>query len=252
MSTDLSSYLSAQNNFFKGLVIGDTGAGKTCGLENFPRNMHVFDCDNKIDSLAKWMNYRNMDMTGITVDNCSRPIPTQAGFAPQPAVKFVEAKISTWVKDPASCPKTIVLDSITTFGELLMHYLVHVNTAINRIKLEDGWATSMQDFGVFKPFLRGIIQGLLSLPCNVVCIGHIKSDKNEVTGEIFHSAMIPGALARELPIYFPEVYRAYMKDGKTFVQTQSDGKYSLRSQIPGLPKNVAWDYNEISKFMKIN
>lgn len=57
-----------------------------------------------------------------------------------------------------------------------------------------------------------------------------------------------GSFAQELPIYFKEVYRSFMKDGKIFAQTQSDSYYSFcRSQIPGVPNPVELKYENMVK-----
>ncbi len=82
--------------------------------------------------------------------------------------------------------------------------------------------------------------------------GLIKSDKlrnsrakrDEKTGEILRTPMMPGKLARELPIYFAEVYRSFVKDGVYCAQTKSDSKYQCRTQL-GLKPEISLDYKEL-------
>jgi hypothetical protein len=77
---------------------------------------------------------------------------------------------------------------------------------------------------------------------------HIKTDRSELTGEIIRSPIMDGSFSQSLPIFFEEVYRVFMKDGKPYAQTKSDQYYDFcRSQIPRLPNPVELKYEEISK-----
>ena len=93
--------------------------------------------------------------------------------------------------------------------------------------------------------------GLLSLPCNVIFTAHIATEKDETTGQILRTPLMTGKLKNELPIYFAEVYRAFVEtDPKTqecryMAQTQADSKFNCRSQIKGLPPVIPLKYDQL-------
>jgi hypothetical protein len=106
----------------------------------------------------------------------------------------------------------------------------------------------MQDFGILKREFSRLIPGILGLEMNVVMCAHVKTDRSDLTGEIIRSPLMDGSFGQELPIYFEECWRTFMKDGKPFAQTQSDNYYNFcRSQIPRLPNPVALSYEAITK-----
>jgi hypothetical protein len=75
-----------------------------------------------------------------------------------------------------------------------------------------------------------------------------KTDRSELTGEIIRSPLMDGSFATELPVYWEEVYRIFMKDGKPYAQTKSDMQYDFcRSQIPNLPNPVELKYENLIK-----
>lgn len=240
----LSKLTEEDNTFIKLLAMGDSGAGKTCGLASWPKPMRIFDCDGKASSLALFMKSRDLSTEGIEVDNCA----PRSGFNPGAYINDEAGKIKQeWAKTGVFPYATIAIDSMTTLSDAMMQFLIKENPGIKRQTLKHVQLPCQQDWGVFKTFLKQFLQAVLNFPCNVYVPAHIKSDKDEVTGAIFNGPMLSGTLAKELPIYFPEVYRIFVKDGVHFAQTQTDYKYALRSQIPFLPKEVPFNYQELIK-----
>jgi len=147
--------------------------------------------------------------------------------------------------------RTLVIDSCTTFSSAVLAHIVKTNPGINRVKSAQGTQAGMQDFGILKREFARLIPGLLGLPMNVIMTAHIKTDRSDLTGEIIRSPIMDGSFAQELPIYFEEVWRVFMKDGKPFAQTKSDQTYDFcRSQIPGLPNPVPLEWSSLTKKWK--
>lgn len=109
----------------------------------------------------------------------------------------------------------------------------------------------MQDYGILKREFARLVPGLLALPCNVVMLGHIQIQKDEVSGEIVRLPALDGSFAAELPIYFEEVYRTYVENGKYLAQTTADYKYKCRTQR-GLPKSIPLAYKSIVKVNELS
>lgn len=228
------------NDNLKILVWGDSGNGKTCFATGFPGPIWVADFDNKISSAASF--YANSDqLSQIEYDNYA-PTDTRGASAERFNIKLAELK-----KSQPFPYKTIVLDSLTTFSDEAMRYLMRMNPGIKRTETKGALTPALQDYQVSRLFFKQFITEFLNFPCNVVVTAHIQTEKDEMTGEILRSPMMSGKLAHELPIYFSEVYRAFVKDGKYLAQTKSDNKFQCRTQIKGLPSEIPLSYTELAK-----
>lgn len=221
------------------LIYGESGSGKTCFAASFPGPIHYYDFDGKVSSAAQYLK-GSAKLGEISYDDCT----PKKGFDPG---AFINDEIGK-IKDSGSVPYgTIVIDSLTTFADATMAYLMKMNPGIKRIITRGAQAPALQDYGIFRLYMKAFISGVLALPCNVVFTAHVHVDKDEHTGRLIYHPMMAGKLAYELPIYFEEVYVSYVKDGKYFAQTQADSKYQCRSQIRGLPKEIPLSYEELIK-----
>jgi len=232
---------------FKLLLMSDPGVGKTVFGTSLPGRTRVLDFDGKVDSAALfWRKHNPERLSSIEVTQFS------AGFDLSPIQQLEKIIREEFIPQQRSGKmefETLLIDSITTFSAACLAHIVKSNPGIKRTESAQGKQPGLQDFGILKREFQRLIPGLLDLPCNVIMLGHIATDKDEMTGQIVRHPMMDGSFARELPIYFKEVWRAFVKDGKRWAQTQADGQYNCRSQIPGLPNPVALDYSEIAKYI---
>ena len=230
----------------KVLVCGPPGTGKTCFAAGFPYPMLVLDFDSKINSAAAWFASDQARLDGIEVRSLGKKLD---GSDPITEMnKIITEELIPQQKTGAMKYKTLVIDSCTTFSSAVLGHIVKTNPGVKRVASAQGVQAGMQDFGILKREFARLIPGLLSLPMNVVMTAHIKTDRSELTGEIIRSPIMDGSFSQELPIYFEEVYRIFMKDGKPFAQTKSDQYYDFcRSQIPKLPNPVELKYEELIK-----
>lgn len=233
------------------LVEGDSGIGKTCYAATFPGKILILDFDAKADSAAAFLKSKDMteQLNNIEVEQ----FPPQLAVSPIDALnKIIAEKFIPQQRAGKMEFQTLVLDSITTFSAATLAHIVKTNPGIKRNETKQGPQPGLQDYGILRREFQKLIPGLLSLPCNVIMLAHIAVEKDEATGQILRHAMMDGSFARELPIYFKEVHRMYVKDGKRMLQTQSDHMYNLRSQIPGLPAHldVTDGYPALAKYIK--
>ena len=231
----------------KMLVYGPSGSGKTCFAAGFPTPMLYLDFDNKVDSAAIYhkADKARLDDIDVRVLSPSLTVNPIVEYEKLIATELIPQERSGKMKY-----KTIVLDSITTFSAACLNYIVQSNPGIKRVVSKQGQQPGMQDFGVLKREFQKIIPGLLGLPLNVIMLGHISTEKDELTGEIIRGPAMDGSFAKSLPIYFKEVYRSYVNDkGEHLLQTKSDAKYACRSQIPGLPNPLPMSYAEFVKYI---
>lgn len=238
------SEMSASDNL-KILVCGPPGTGKTCFAAGLPYPILYLDFDGKVNSAARWHESDTERLTQIDVRQLGKRLD---GVDPIAEFLKIIAELGEQQKTGTMKYKTLVIDSATTFSSAVLNHIVKTNPGIKRVVSNQGVQPGMQDFGILKREFEKLIPGLLSLPMNVVMTAHIKTDRSELTGEIIRSPIMDGSFAQSLPIFFEEVYRVYMKDGKPYAQTKSDSYYDFcRSQIPRLPNPVELNYEEISK-----
>lgn len=232
------------------LVQGDSGIGKTCFAASFPGPVEYLDFDLKVDSAAAYLRSKGKteQLAAVNVEQFS------PGLSLSPIdqlTKLISEKFIPAQRGGAMPFKTLVLDSITTFSSATLAHIVRTNPGIKRNETKQGAQPGLQDYGILRREFQRLIPGLLSLPCNVVMLAHIAVEKDEATGQIFRHSMMDGSFARELPIYFKEVWRMYTKDGRRLVQTQSDHLFNCRSQIPGLPAHfdITDGYEALNKYI---
>lgn len=237
----------AQSQFFKGLIYGDSGAGKTCFISKAPGPIYVMDFDNKISSLASFLKAKNPDKL--------KEINYEA-FVANPKdqlrpIQRMEASLERLeyaLKSGTNQTKTIVLDSLTTFAEELLREIMKRNPGIKRGI--DG-VPSIQDYQLLGIEFRKVLGKLLAMDLNVVVIAHMQTTRDETTGAIRGGPLLPGKLAESLPVVFPEIYRAFieLKEGNAIhaLQVRPDGRHIVRTQIPGLPKVIPTDMELVLK-----
>ncbi len=233
---------------FKLLAMGDAGIGKTILGTSFPGKIELLDFDMKADSAALFWRKDPERIARINVEQF--PPKIDKG----PIQQLEELLTKKYIPQQAAGKMefdTLILDSITTFSAAVLAHIVKTNPGIKRTVSAQGQQPGLQDYGILKREFQKLIPGLLSLPCNVIMLAHIATEKDEATGQVLRHTMMDGSFAKELPIYFKEVWRIFIKDGKRFAQTQSDHMFNCRSQIPGLPALLPIDngYAEIAKYL---
>lgn len=229
----------------KALFVGAPGSAKTCSAAGFPYPMIIADFDGKADSAAAWYSKDKERLEGIEVRDYSKRLDGS-----DPVVEFVKllSELGEQQQKNEMKYKTFVIDSATTFSAAVLNHIVKTNPGIKRVASAQGVQPGMQDYGILKREFEKLIPGILSLPMNVVMTSHIKTDRSDLTGEIIRSPIMDGSFATTLPIYFKEVFRVFMKDGKPWAQTKADQYYDFcRSQLPGLPNPVELKYENLIK-----
>lgn len=229
----------------KVLLVGPPGSGKTCAAASFPYPLLFLDFDMKADSAASFYASDTERLKNIDVRLLGRRLD---GKDPVDEFTLIVQELATQQRAGAMKYKTLVIDSMTTFSSAVLGHIVKSNPGVKRVGSSQGVQPGMQDYGILKREFERLVSGLLSLDMNIVMTAHIKTDRSDLTGEIIRSPLMDGSFGPTLPIYFKEVYRVFMKDGKPFAQTKSDQYYDFcRSQIPKLPNPVELKYENLIK-----
>lgn len=228
-------------DLFRIFIMGEPGTGKTVFATTFPGPIKVFDFDGKLSSAYNyWKSKDEKKLLEIDYTDCKPKDKIGSGF------RLMNDELLKIKKD---CPyKTIVIDSTTTMTSEMMNWLINFETGIKRNKdIKSLQVASMQDYMIFAPTFQNLLYELFALPCHIILVGHISITQDELTSEIHRHAAIPGKMGKQLPVFFPEVYVSYVKGDKYMAQTKADYKYPCRSQIPGLPKEIELNYENLIK-----
>lgn len=205
----LRALYTMEETHLRALIIGDKGVGKTKLLQTARKPvLHLcFDPDGEQvlfedgpDGKAqcpKWL----LPITHYTKVNVSTEPDGQNG---EQAMKlftrdFMQMKNSGVFKEIG----TVCLDSLTTFGDAVLGKTL---TEARRANPKHGKPMEIQDWGTFLNECTFWLKMLLSIPCDVLILGHIQQDKDEVTGRIINNVMLPGSGSQRAPILLSEVY----------------------------------------------
>lgn len=137
-------------------------------------------------------------------------------------------------------PKTVVLDSATTFGTFAMTRTLFVNKRLEPV---------LKDWGNQMKRMTDLIMLARSIPkMNFIFIAHEQYTKDEISGQIWCLPLITGKLAAQIGLYFDEVYHSMVQqvgtESKYLLQTKPTGIITAKSRFD-LPSPMPTHYNSI-------
>lgn len=241
------SELTDKEKYVKICVYGPTGAGKTVYASGYPGPIYFADFDGKIESAANFLSKNNPSkLENIEFDNYQ---PSQENGAHKVFRKFEAQllKLEAAAREGKFPFKTVVIDSLTSLSLCLMKAVMSENPT----KRFNADTPAQQDYGIFNHILTNLITRLLSLPCNVVVIGHVVDKQDPITGETNYKVALSGQMADMLPKLFKEYHRAYSDtiEGKVvhIAQVRSGGRYICNTIYPQLPNKIPLSYEALHK-----
>lgn len=191
------------------LVQGESGSGKTTFASTFP-NPIFLDCDDNLQGVK--------DKGGKSLDLWNSP---ENMF-----IQEFQAAIRISLDDKWC--KTIILDSLSTFSDMLM-----TNVQINSKSI--GKSPTQHDYLTQMTLIRKAIYDLKKTGKNIVLTCHVNIDKNEQTGRWRALPLVTGKLAQRIGGLFQENYITYtdIKDGKSVFKLRAIGDeiFSAKSLI---------------------
>ena len=230
--------VSPETEFFKAMVVGSYGTGKSIFAASCPTPGFVFDFDEGI------ISYRGKD---FDYEQYSRD---WKGW-----VKF-EKDLLNLIKDVEGGKyKTIIVDSTSTMTDLAMERAL----VLDPKRSATGGPVWNVHYMMVRHMMEGKLRQIVGLSCNVIVISHIDIARDEDTGAIVDiTPLLTGQLREKIPGLFQEVYYATTKRAgqKTewLLQTVPIGFKKARSRLSGkdhfLPDFIPNDYNEVMKYLR--
>jgi len=223
------------------LLMGPPLSGKTVFASQFPQPFFI-DLEDGLHSVkamrkSQGLNF-DFDVISITEQPTDDP-----DFVSLCGKSFATA--NAWVKVKKLCEvlcrkmpqdSTVVLDNMSRAYEMLV---THIQRTTNRAKLQ------IQDWGTFVDEMSDLVNMFkYQAKCNVILIGHEQYDKDEASGEILRSFLMPTKAKHRIPSIATELWRLYAvprgpKNKRTVVrilQTSPDFLTAVgsRSLIPDI------------------
>jgi len=230
--------VTLDTEYFKAMIVGTFGTGKSVFASTCPTPGFVFDFDEGI------ITYKGLDFDyeQYTVD--------WKGW-----VKFEKDLIKVKEKVAAGDYKTVVVDSTSSMTDMAMERALQLDP---KRSPTNGPIWNVH-FMLVRNLMEGRLRQIIGLPCNVIVISHIDIVRDEETGAIVDiTPLLTGQLRERIPGSFQEVYYASTRRIKNqtewILQTVPIGHTKARSRLSGvphkLPDYLPNDYNKIIKLLK--
>ena len=244
---------------FHCLVYGKAGTGKTIFAAGFTPPVLIVDCDGgvlsvKTTNLLTVEQKENIWYETITETFYEEGKPGRVAPTAFKRVEkiFEELDRSGSYTDPTSKektePKTVVLDSLSTFSDYALDDALWEANAINAVKV-----TQPQWGAQIRRIQRIIGYGRSLKSAHFVCVAHEQMQKDEHSGRIFCLPLTTGKFAQRIGSHFDEYYQATVEttlSGSEYkLLTHPSGMITARTRLD-LPNKIKTDFKEIKKHLK--
>lgn len=194
------------------LILGRPGSGKTTLALQFPKPF-VLDCDKNLNGPARYVATKLGKLPWFRYDT---PLVDKTGAGVPRPLRMDRAQelLNEALADPEI--ETIIIDSLTTLIDFIFDKIRATATGLNPPKMADGKKQQdeplrIQDWGVFASILKQLIFGLKASKKRIVFIGHIVTDKDEVSKILLNFIAVPGQMGNIISGLFEEVWQTEVK-----------------------------------------
>lgn len=237
---------TAANRAF--MAIGGTGAGKTTQFGTLPgkKFMYAFDpgcaaslVDADVDIVEFLPDLDDLDLAVQTLKAGSKD-KTGRKKAPEPTT-YVE-----WEKDFNERHESgffnqydwIGFDSVTTFSDMLMDRILHIDKKLGKHPEQAHWTAQMN-------IVKNVFRALIGTVGKVYAVVHEEMQKDDMTGRIMFQPVLTGKLRLRVPLMFGHILGfdgvENRKEGSTdyIMLTQKTREHPIvRTTMKGLDSSV--------------
>lgn len=228
------------------LIIGDGGSRKTTVSGMFPKP-YFFDFDKGMSVLR--------NVKGVAYDTFKEAPKGSKVFNPEKGIyqygkawpAFIEKlnEIGDLI-DKGTCPyETLVVDSLTTMGNVALNYVLDAAAKASRYKDTDPVDQGL--WGAQSRLLETVMDQLTAWDISLIVTAHIQRDTNTVTMNVEKLPLTTGKFAGKVGVYFDDVW--YMEpDGDGFkIITKQDKMLRQAKSRYNLPSGTPIEWAKIKK-----
>jgi hypothetical protein len=235
---------SVTTKYYRALIFGDIGTGKTSILDTCRMPLHVDSFDPGGTKVLR----RGIAEGRIIVDSRYENEDPKEGKAVVLYEKtFKERKDNGYFNYFG----TYALDSMTTLGIAAMNFILKKRGRKDGIPQSGAGAEN--DYVAQRSVLEPLIRDILTLPCDVILIAHPDLRTDENTSKKFIGPLVTGQMSMTLPLMFDEIYAAMVqttKDEPAYVLlTRQNGIYRCRSRLSKEGKISMYEEQDIKKIL---
>ncbi len=240
----IRSVSQAQVTNLNAATYGQSGTGKTIFAAGFPKPILFIDTDKgtlslKVSDIVKDKDKIHVvEINDLDVGN----VAPQGFDKVDNVLQSLAGGEFNGIK-----PRTLVIDSLTTTSQMCLAKAQFLNGHL-------GQQPTLPDYGGQRRYLEKIIKTGVGLDMHFLVVCHEDYYKDENTGRLWLTPMVVGKLARELPLYFDEVYHAapvVSDKGVTEykMETSASGLITAKSRL-GLNGSVVMSFETIRPLLE--
>jgi len=220
------------NKFFKGLIIGDKGSGKTLLATTMPKPIIFFSFDPGGTTVIP---HELIDSGKILVDN---RYEDDSADEPHAYMDFQQEFNRLGRGGFFAEVGSVVIDSLTNLATSQMWRIMQkegrkLPSLTSNIKLDLAkHSLRPQDWGTMLNNFLMLTRSLSKLPCHVLIVGHVSRVLDAVTQGMVRTVMVPGQAKDRIPINLSEFYVLLVKAGGVRkLLTQHSGSYQATTRM---------------------
>lgn len=211
----------------KFLLLGDTGAGKSTQILTLPGKTfaYLFDANAILSLRGHDIDYEeflpdklNLSVKSLTKDKGDRTTNYQSDIYVQWEKDF-EAKVKDGFFNNYD---NIVMDSATTFLDLIMDRVLTINGRAGSWPQQDDYGPQMTSF-------TAVCRTLVSLNKTLLMTGHLETKQDAVTQRILRGPMMTGRLKTKIPLLFSDIL---------ICEAENDGRGNIKHKIQTVPDRL--------------
>lgn len=239
----------AQEDYFRILVVGDSGTHKTHFIGDLP-SPYVFDMDKGLSILRgrKGIEYDSFKDAPYRSKNI---MPDQGIYQFGTAWEKLLVKLNDLGEmiDKGTCPyKTICIDSLTTLANICLNYVL-----VNSKKFNPKDPIDPGQWGMQMRLLETLMDQLTAWPVNLYVTAHIQRDTNTVTQNVEHLPLVTGKLAGKISLYFGDVWFSDIKgegsQAKFMLHTQKSAMRRQAKSRNGVPTDIEFTWSSLAPYV---
>ena len=226
------------------LMLGLTGSGKTAQFCTLPgkKFMYIFDANSLPTLRGRDVDYEiflpanlNLDVTSLSKENKDKGKRIMAG---------ARSEVYTdWEKDFSSRTfdkyDVVGFDSITTFLDLIMDYVLTINGRPGQWPNQDDYGPQMVTF-------TNVMRSINSLGKTLYCTGHIEYIQDDLSKKIFWVPIMTGRLKGKIPLLFSDILGTSHE-----VDKDNKSTYTLQTKPSRDTPNIRCSIRELEMYEDI-